>query len=161
MKHPSGRVANGAFVRIAESESMIAVLGIDEPAGMTYSGCTNREQRTPKERIAVQPTSPSREFSAMPDRVLRASPAALSTAGPTGAAAILDPASGKFYSLNEVGARVWSLLNEGTTFGAILEQLQSEYDVTVERLGADVELLLRQFASVGLIDMEAVDDGDI
>lgn len=109
----------------------------------------------------MQPTSPSREFSAMPDRVLRARPAALSTVGPTGAAAILDPESGQFYSLNEVGARVWSLLSVGTTFDTILEQLQNEYDVTGERLGADVEQLLRQFVSVGLIDMEEQGDGDI
>ena len=102
-----------------------------------------------------------RTFSDQPDRWLRASPGALCTVGPTGAAAILDPKSGQFYSLNEVGARAWSLLGEGTTFGAILEQLLSEYDVTAERLGADMEQLLRQFASAGLLDMEGEGHGDI
>jgi hypothetical protein len=85
----------------------------------------------------------------------------LSTVGPTGAAAILDPESGRFYSLNEVGARVWSLLSVGTTFGAILERLQSEYDVTAERLGTDVELLLRQFASAGLLVVDGEEHVDI
>lgn len=102
-----------------------------------------------------------RAFSAQPDCHLRANPAMLSTVGPTGAAAILDSESGQFYSLNEVGARVWSLLSDGTTFGAILEQLQSEYDVTAERLGADVEQLLWQFARAGLLDMEGEGNGDI
>lgn len=101
-----------------------------------------------------------RAFSAQPDRRLRANPAMLSTVGPTGAAAILDSESGQFYSLNEVGARVWSLLSDGTTFGAILEQLQNEYDVTAERLSADMEQLLWQFARAGLLDMEGEGNGD-
>lgn len=100
-------------------------------------------------------------FSAQPDRPLRASPGALCTLSPTGAAAILDPESGKFYSLNEVGARVWSMLCEGTTFGAILEQLESEYDVTAERLGPDMELLLRQLARACLLDACGEHHGDI
>ena len=102
-----------------------------------------------------------RAFSAQPDRRLRANPAMLSTVGPTGAAAILDPESGQFYSLNEVGARVWLLLREGTTFGAILEQLESEYDVTAERLGADVERLLGQLARAGLLNREGEGHGDL
>lgn len=102
----------------------------------------------------MQPTALPREFSAQPDRLLRANPAALSTTGPTGAAAILDSEKGQFYSLNEVGARIWSLLSDGTTFGAIIDQLQSEYDVTVEMLSADVERLLRQFANSGLLRTE-------
>jgi hypothetical protein len=81
--------------------------------------------------------------------------------GPTGATAILDVESGRFYSLNEVGAHVWSLLREGTTFGAILERLQSEYDVTAERLGSDMELLLQQLASAGLLDVDGGEHGDI
>jgi hypothetical protein len=78
----------------------------------------------------------------------------LSTVGPTGAAAILDPESGRFYSLNEVGARVWSLLSVGTTFGRIVAQLQSEYDVTSETVAVDVERLLQQFARAGLLGTE-------
>lgn len=114
-----------------------------------------------REEGTVESSTLHRAFSARPDRRLRANRGTLSTVGPTGAAAILDPESGKFYSLNEVGARVWSLLSDGATFGSILEQLQSEYDVTAERLGADIEQLLRQFASAGLLDMEGDGHGDI
>ena len=84
----------------------------------------------------------------------------LFTTGPTGAAAILDSESGQFYSLNEVGARVWSLLSEGTTSGAIVAQLHSEYDVTAETLAVDVERLLQQFASAGLLWMEGAGHGE-
>jgi hypothetical protein len=113
------------------------------------------------EGITVESSTVREAFSARPDRPLRANRAMLSTVGPTGAAAILDPESGRFYSLNEGGARVWSLLSVGTTFGAILERLQSEYDVTAERLGTDVELLLRQFASAGLLVVDGEEHVDI
>ncbi len=113
------------------------------------------------EGTPVESSTLHEAFSAQPDRPLRANPAMLSTTGPTGAAAILDPESGQFYSLNEVGARVWSLLGEGTTFGAILEQLRSEYDVTAERLGVDLERLLRQFTSAGLLEVDGEEHGDI
>lgn len=101
----------------------------------------------------MQGASLPRNFSARPDHPLCASPSALSTTGPTGAAAILDSEKGQFYSLNDVGARVWSLLSDGTTFGAIVEQLQSEYNVAAETLTVDVERLLQQFAGVGLLRM--------
>jgi hypothetical protein len=104
--------------------------------------------------IAVESTSPLQVFSTQPDRRLSASSEALSTVGPTGATAILDPESGQFYSLNEVAGRVWELLRHGTTFRAIIDQLESEYDGGGETLAADVERLLEQFARAGLIAAE-------
>ena len=108
----------------------------------------------------MQSITSLRVFSAYPDRGLRADPAALSTVGPTGTAAILDSGSGQFYSLNEAGGRVWELLREGTTFGAIVEQLCGEYDATPETIGADVERLLAQFAGAGLMLIDGGDDDE-
>jgi hypothetical protein len=102
----------------------------------------------------VESTSPPQAFSTQPNRRLSASSEALSTVGPTGATAILDPDSGRFYSLNEVGGRVWELLRDGTTFRAIMDQLESEYDVGHETLAADVEHLLERFARTGLLASE-------
>lgn len=102
----------------------------------------------------MESTSLHRAFSAKPDRQLRANPAVLSTSGATGATAILDSEKGQFYSLNDVGGRVWSLLCEGTTFRAIVDQLQREYDVSAETVSVDVERLLEQFARIGLLRTE-------
>lgn len=99
-------------------------------------------------------TSPLQRFSTRPDHQLGASREALSTIGPTGATAILDPDSGQFYALNEVAGRVWELLRDGTTFRAILEQLESEYDVATETLAVDVERLLEQLTRTGLMAAE-------
>ncbi|HET7552529.1 MAG TPA: PqqD family protein [Gemmatimonadaceae bacterium] len=89
---------------------------------------------------------------------MRANSAALSTVGPTGAIAILDAERGQFYSINDVGGRVWELLRGETTFDAIVDQLCVEYDAARETIGADVARLLEQFASVGLVVTEG--DGD-
>jgi hypothetical protein len=108
----------------------------------------------------VESTSPLQAFSTQPDRRLSASSEALSTVGPTGATAILDPDSGQFYSLNEVAGRVWELLRDGTTFRTIIDQLESEYDVAAETLAVDVERLLEQFAQAGLIAVEGGADDE-
>lgn len=102
----------------------------------------------------MESTSPLQAFSTQPDRRLSASSEALSTVGPTGATAILDPDSGQFYSLNEVAGRVWELLRDGTTFRAIMDQLDSEYDVAAEALAVDLERVLEQFARAGLLQVE-------
>lgn len=102
----------------------------------------------------MESSSPPQAFSTRPDRRLSASSEALSTVGPTGATAILDPDSGQFYSLNEVAGRVWELLRGGTSFRAIIDRLGSEYDVAAETLTGDMERLLEQFARAGLIATE-------
>ena len=102
----------------------------------------------------MESTSPLQAFSTQPDCRLSTSSEALSTVGPTGATAILDPDNGQFYSLNEVAGRVWELLRDGTTFRAIVDQLESEYDVATETLTVDVERLLQQLARAGLLEVE-------
>ena len=102
----------------------------------------------------VSPTAESRSVRAMSTRRLRANPSALSTVSATGALAILDAASGRFYTLNDVGARVWDLLREGATLSTIVQELLPEYDVSVDVLRADIERLLRQLANAALIRTE-------
>jgi hypothetical protein len=55
---------------------------------------------------------------------------------------ILDLASGTYYGLDPVGARIWELLALGQTLAQVLEQMQSEYTVERERLEADVMALV-------------------
>jgi hypothetical protein len=55
------------------------------------------------------------------------------------------------YELNNTGARVWELLAAGTGKDKILEQLTTEFEVELEQLRHDVEDLLRELESAGLI----------
>ena len=99
----------------------------------------------------MAPASRPRSFSAIPHRHLRAALGALCTVGATGATAILDSTNARFYTLNDVGGRVWSLLCEGTTFAGIIDQLAREYEVSAQVLSVDVENLLQQLADAELL----------
>ena len=64
---------------------------------------------------------------------------------------LLDMASENYFGLDEVGARIWSLLGEGKSLGAVLEILQQEYDVEPDVLERDVSDLLDQLLKSGLV----------
>lgn len=69
----------------------------------------------------------------------------------SGEAVLLDLASENYFGLDEVGTRVWMLLNEQKAAGQILEDLQEEYEVDRENLEGDVNELLVQLLEAGLI----------
>jgi hypothetical protein len=70
-----------------------------------------------------------------------------------GEAAILNLNDGMYYGLNEVGARIWSLLSEPITVSRIRDQLEREYDVDAARCEKDLVKLLRQLQDAGLIEV--------
>lgn len=51
---------------------------------------------------------------------------------------ILDLASGTYFGLDPVGARIWQLMGEGKTLAEICDTLLDEYEVTREALERDV-----------------------
>lgn len=55
------------------------------------------------------------------------------------------------YALNEVGSRVWELLNEHTPVQTILEAICSEYDVTPDEAARDISELLSSLQAAGLV----------
>lgn len=64
---------------------------------------------------------------------------------------LLDIDSGEYYSLNEVGGRVWELCDGTRSVGAIAETLCTEYDVPQETTLADAHELLASLADAGLV----------
>ena len=50
---------------------------------------------------------------------------------------ILDLASGTYFGLDPVGARIWKLMGEGKTLAEICEVMLDEYDVSLEDLERD------------------------
>ena len=71
-----------------------------------------------------------------------------------GEAAILHLGSGMYYSLDRVGARVWSLVQSSTSFRRIRDTLLAEYDVTAERLERDLTELLNALLVERLIEVQ-------
>jgi hypothetical protein len=86
------------------------------------------------------------------DTALSVSSKAVSTAIP-GEAVILDPASGRYFGLDGVGARTWELLHGSTTLAQLVETLAAEYDVDASTCERDVRLLLADLRARGLIEL--------
>ena len=66
---------------------------------------------------------------------------------------ILGVEVGKYFGLNEVGAKVWSLLQTPTRVSAICAAVVAEYDVDPGECERDVLELLGELESKGLIDV--------
>jgi hypothetical protein len=64
---------------------------------------------------------------------------------------ILDLASGTYFGLDPVGARIWELLGEGRTLGEVCDQILEEYEVTREELERDTLRLAQELAEQGLV----------
>jgi hypothetical protein len=70
-----------------------------------------------------------------------------------GEAAIVNLDSGVYFGVDAVGARVWSLIREETTFAAVRDALVETYDVEPLRLEADLRDFLAQLAAQGLVEI--------
>jgi hypothetical protein len=68
-----------------------------------------------------------------------------------GEAAILNLKNSVYYGLDTVGARVWTLVQEPITVGAVRDAMVREYDVEPERCERDLIDLLEKLAAEGLI----------
>jgi hypothetical protein len=66
---------------------------------------------------------------------------------------ILDLASGMYFGLDPVGARIWQLIAEGQSLDSVITGVMSEFDVTEERLRQDVNALMDELASRGLVEI--------
>jgi hypothetical protein len=70
-----------------------------------------------------------------------------------GEVAILNLRAGMYYGLDDVGARVWQLLQEPAVVGDIQATIAQEYEVEPTRAREDVLALLNQMADEGLIEV--------
>jgi hypothetical protein len=69
-----------------------------------------------------------------------------------GEAVLLATESGKYFGLNEVGTRMWSLLRLEGDVEAVCQSLLAEYDVPEERLREDVAQFVGALADRGLVE---------
>jgi hypothetical protein len=69
---------------------------------------------------------------------------------------ILNLKDGVYYGLEDVGLRIWKLLQQPTTIAAILEALVAEYDIDGKRCERDVRALLSELSSRGLVSIQEV-----
>lgn len=70
-----------------------------------------------------------------------------------GEIAILNLKNGVYYGLDDVGARIWHLLQQPTHIDEIVRVILQEYDVEESRVRADLAGLLATLRKEGLIDL--------
>ncbi|HEV8722563.1 MAG TPA: PqqD family peptide modification chaperone [Candidatus Binatia bacterium] len=71
-----------------------------------------------------------------------------------GEAVILSLKSGEYFGLNELGARIWNLIQKPRTLGELVELLMLEYEVAIDQLERDLTSLLDEMCTQGLVDVE-------
>lgn len=68
-------------------------------------------------------------------------------------AVILNLDSGIYYGLNEVGARIWELIQQPQSLGGLHKFLLEEYDVPAEACKQDLIKILLKLKSANLIEV--------
>ena len=70
-----------------------------------------------------------------------------------GEAAILNLKNSSYYGLDPVGARIWSLVQQRSTIGAVRDAIVAEFDVDAARCEQDVIELIEDLAGEGLVEV--------
>jgi len=71
-----------------------------------------------------------------------------------GQAYIVTVNDSKLHLLNEIGTRIWQLIERKIDFEELLKKLISEYDIELEKLRADLKEFIEELNSKGLIKIE-------
>jgi hypothetical protein len=66
---------------------------------------------------------------------------------------LLSLRDGMYYGLDDVGARLWSLLRHPMTVRGLREAIVTEYQVEPERCERDIRALLAEMLARGLIEV--------
>lgn len=69
-------------------------------------------------------------------------------------AVILNLKTGVYHGLNEVGAKIWNLIQQPKTVSDIKQTIKQEYEVEAQQCDRDVLELLENLISAGLIDVK-------
>jgi hypothetical protein len=71
-----------------------------------------------------------------------------------GEAVILNLKTGVYHGLNEVGAKIWNLIQQPSSVSDIKQTLLQEYEVEPQQCDRDLLELLENLKSAGLIDVK-------
>lgn len=72
----------------------------------------------------------------------------------TGEVAILNLTTGTYFGLDEVGARIWNLIQQPRTVDEVKAALLEEYEVEASQCEADLLSLLAEMAVAGLVELK-------
>ena len=91
------------------------------------------------------PVSLARTRISVPDHVM--------TRAVSGSTVLLDVDSGRSFTLDAIGTRVWNLLAESGSADVVYDTLINEFAVNPEDLERDLQTLISQLAGHGLLQL--------
>jgi hypothetical protein len=71
---------------------------------------------------------------------------------------LLNPDSGTYHGLNEVGTRVWTRLESPVSVGELETDIADEHGVAVAELGPDIRAFLADLLEADLIELRGATD---
>lgn len=66
-------------------------------------------------------------------------------------AMLLDMRTERYFGLNRVGMRIWTMLSDGIGIDEMQTRLLAEFDVAPDTLSTDIDTLLAQLEERGLV----------
>ena len=72
-----------------------------------------------------------------------------------GEAVILNLATGLYFGLNDVGTRIWQLIDAHADLRRVFATLRLEFDVADDRLRDDLLALVEQLRDKGLVHVDS------
>lgn len=76
-----------------------------------------------------------------------------------GESVLLNLDNGRYYGLDEVGTRLYELLNSSASVEAAIEAALDEYEVGEETLRGDLSELIARLMDEGLLEIADADPG--
>ena len=76
----------------------------------------------------------------------------------SGESVVLNFDDGVYYSLNEIGARIWALIQVPCRVSDLLATLVNEYDVDMARCESDMIALLQEMRDMRLVEVQDATD---
>lgn len=89
-----------------------------------------------------------------PETIIQASDRTVSTSV-DGETVLLDLDSEIYYSVNRVGGEIWEQIQEPTRIRELRAVLIEEYDISRERVEADLRAFIRSLTEEGLIEIDS------
>ncbi|MDZ4701331.1 MAG: PqqD family peptide modification chaperone [Rhodothermales bacterium] len=71
-----------------------------------------------------------------------------------GEAVLLNAQTGRYYGLNDVGTRIWTLVAEPTPVAAVVSALKDEYDVDPVLLEGDILRFVEDMVARRLVEVK-------
>lgn len=71
----------------------------------------------------------------------------------SGETVLLDLGSENYFGLDEVGTRIWQLIEQTGNLQAVFDTMLEEYEVEEEQLHEDLENLIGEVSKIGLVTL--------